>query len=106
MKIEEIEKLKKRINPHDKFLYGIIPGFIVPSVCLYFNLRKFLFNDFFISQSFNRIIHSGLLPNNLLLSIIPNLFVVFVLYKLEAFKIASGVILGAMPFLITSVFMM
>jgi hypothetical protein len=34
------------------------------------------------------------------------MFVVFILYKIEAFRFASGIILGAMPFLISAVFMM
>jgi hypothetical protein len=36
----------------------------------------------------------------------PNLVLVFVFYKTDSFKIATGVLVGAMPYLIASIFML
>jgi len=36
----------------------------------------------------------------------PNLVFVFVFYKTEGFKLASGILMGAMPYFIASIFML
>jgi len=47
-----------------------------------------------------------LLGKLLLLSAMPNLVLVFVFYKSDSFKIATGVLMGGMPYFITSIFML
>ncbi len=98
--------LKESIKPYDKFGYGIIPGILVPFILFYYLTKKhFPYVDSFTATVW-RMYDNGMLGNLLLMSIIPSMFVVFILYKIEAFRFASGIILGAMPFLISAVFMM
>lgn len=87
------------------FFYGLIPGLIMP----------ILFSWIYIHYSFSYqakfwdvidlLYHTGLLSNTLLLSAIPNLIIVYLFYKLDKFDIARGLILGAMPYFISSIFM-
>jgi hypothetical protein len=42
----------------------------------------------------------------LLLSIVPDLLMAFVFYKNDAFRLTSGTIVGGLPFLIASLFML
>jgi len=41
-----------------------------------------------------------------LLSIMPDLLFVFVFYKTDSFKIATGMMVGGMPYLVASIFML
>ena len=98
--------IKEKVQPYDRFTYGIIPGLLVP-VLLFVFLAKmhYPYVEGFTTTVW-RMYDNGMLGNHLLMSVMPSMLFVFVLYKLEAFRFASGVILGAMPFLISAIFMM
>ena len=55
----------------------------------------------------NMVIFPGVLMGKvLLLSVIPNLLLVYLFYTLDSFKLAVGMITGAMSYLIPSFFML
>lgn len=85
------------------FLLGLLMGLALPVgfICLY------LYN-FYPDEPIKEVIAfypGALLMKLLTLSIIPDLVLAFVFYKLDKFKIGAGVIAGMLPFLIASFFM-
>jgi hypothetical protein len=98
--------VKEFVRPYDKFVYGIIPGVLVPVLLFIFLCHKHYPYMSSLLVTVNMMYNNGMLGNHLLMSVMPSMFFVFILYKMEAFRFASGVILGAMPFLISAVFMM
>lgn len=87
------------------FLYGFIPGLIIPVLFSWIYINRFLSSE----ANFWDVIHflnkMGLLSKTLLLSAMPNLIIVYLFYKLDKFDIAKGLILGAMPYFISSIFL-
>ena len=93
----------KRFN---YFLYGFIPGLILPVLFMWVYLNRFYPADLTFIETLKQLYPGVLLGKILLLSIMPNLVIVFVFYKSEGFKIASGMLLGGMPYFIASIFML
>jgi hypothetical protein len=90
----------------DRFLYGFLPGIVLPVVFMWVYLDRFYPGDFTFWEIIKQIYPSALLGKLLLLSVMPNLAFVFVFYKSDSFKIAAGVLLSAMPYFIGSILMM
>jgi len=93
----------KRFN---YFLYGFIPGLILPVLFMWVYLNRFYPADLTFIETLKQLYPGVLLGKILLLSIMPNLVIVFIFYKSEGFKIASGMLLGGMPYFIASIFML
>ncbi len=88
------------------FLYGLIPGLILPILFMWIYLSRFYPADLSFFETLKLLYPSLLLGKLLLLSVMPNLILVFIFYKSDSFKIASGVLLGGMPYFIGSIFML
>lgn len=88
------------------FLYGFIPGLIVPAIFLWVYLNKFYPGDLTFIETIKQLYPGQLLGKLLMLSVMPNLALVFVFYKSDSFKIASGMMVSAMPYFIGSIFML
>ena len=88
------------------FLYGFIPGLLLPVLFLWVYLNRFYPADISFFETLKELYPGIILGKLLLLSIMPNLVIVFIFYKTEGFKIASGVLLGGMPYFIGSIFML
>ena len=88
------------------FLYGFIPGLILPVLFMWVYLYRFYPADISFFETIKQLYPGILLGKLLLLSIMPNLIIVFIFYKTEGFKIASGMLLGGMPYFIASIFML
>jgi len=88
------------------FLYGFVPGIILPVLFMWVYLNRFYPADLSFLETLKQLYPGVLLGKILLLSIMPNLVIVFVFYKSEGFKIASGMLLGGMPYFIASIFML
>ena len=88
------------------FLYGFIPGLILPVLFMWVYLNRFYPADISFFETLKQLYPGILLGKLLLLSIMPNLIIVFIFYKTEGFKIASGMLLGGMPYFIASIFML
>ncbi|MBP1677977.1 MAG: hypothetical protein H6Q20_2536 [Bacteroidetes bacterium] len=90
----------------NKFFYGFIPGIIISVVFIWIYLTGFYPNDIGIVEILKRIFPGVLFGKILLLAAMPNLIMVFVFYKQDYFKIASGFMSSAMLFVIAAIFML
>lgn len=88
------------------FLYGLIPGLILPVLFMWVYLNRFYPGDLSFLETLKQLYPGVILGKLLLLSIMPNLLFVFVFYKTENFKTATGVLTGGMPYFIASIFML
>ncbi len=88
------------------FLYGFIPGLLLPVLFLWVYLNRFYPGDLSFFEIIKQLYPGIILGKLLLLSIMLDLVLVFVFYKTDSFKIASGTLIGAMPYFIASIFML
>lgn len=73
---------------------------------LWIYLSRFYPVDLPLFEILKQLFPSVMLGKLLLLSIMPNLIGVFLFYKQDNFKPGIGMMLGALPYLITAMFMM
>ncbi len=90
----------------NKFIYGLIPGLLLPLMFMWVYLNRFYPNQISFIETIKVLWPGMLMGKLLLLSIMPNLILVFVFYKSDSFKIAAGMMIGGMPYLISSFFML
>ncbi|HJV76992.1 MAG TPA: hypothetical protein VJ602_01320 [Paludibacter sp.] len=88
------------------FLYGLVPGLLLPLAFMWAYLNRFYPGDLSFFETLKLLYPGILLGKLLLLSVMPNLVLVFVFYKSDSFKIAAGMLLGGMPYFIGSIFML
>ncbi len=88
------------------FLYGFVPGLLLPVSFIWVYLNQFYPGDLSFFETLKQLYPGVLMGKLLLLSIMPNLLLVFVFYKTDSFKIAAGMMIGGMPYLISSFFML
>ena len=88
------------------FLYGFVPGLLLPVLFMWVYLNRFYPGDMSFLETIKQLYPGIILGKLLLLSIMPNLLFVFVFYKTDSFKIATGMMLGGMPYLVASIFML
>lgn len=96
-------------SPFDKYWIGVIAGLAMPALFAYAYLVRFgLWEPMFNSIAANYIGPQlyNTLGKVLLLSVFPNLGFVFVLYRMEWWKTAKGLMIAAMLYFATSVFLM
>ena len=90
----------------NNFFYGLIPGLLLPVLFTWVYFSRLYPGDLSFLETI-KVLYPGILMGKmLLLSIMPNLILVFVFYKTESFKLASGVLIGGMPYFIASIFML
>lgn len=91
----------------NRFLYGFIPGLLLPVLFLWIYLKRFYpLEDAAFFEIIKQMFPSVMLGKLFLLSIMPNLIGVFIFYKQDNFKLGIGMMVGALPFLIMAIFMM
>ena len=88
------------------FLYGFVPGLVLPVLFMWVYLNRFYPGDMSFFETMKQLYPGIILGKLLLLSIMPNLLCVFVFYKTDSFKIATGMMVGGMPYLVASIFML
>jgi hypothetical protein len=93
----------KRFN---HFLYGFVPGLLIPVIFIWVYLNRFYPDNISFIETLKQLYPGIILGKLLLLSSMPNLVLVFVFYKSDSFKIATGVLMGGMPYFIASIFML
>jgi len=93
----------KRFN---HFFVGFVPGLIFPVLFMWIYLNRFYPADLTFLETLKQMYPSILLGKLLLLSVMPNLALVFVFYKTDSYKIASGMIVSAMPYFVGSIMML
>ena len=90
----------------NRFLYGFIPGLLIPVIFLWVYLSRFYPVDAPFFEIIRQLFPSVMLGKLFLLSIMPNLVGVFIFYKQDNFKLGIGMMMGALPFLVMAMFMM
>jgi hypothetical protein len=90
----------------NRFLYGLVPGLLLPVLFMWVYLNRFYPGDLSFINTLKSLYPGLIMGKLLLLSIMPNLIFVFVFYKTESFKLASGILLGGMPYFIVSIFLL
>lgn len=90
----------------NKFFYGFIPGLIIPVLFMWVYLNKFYPHNLSFFEIIKELYPGVLFGKLLLLSVMPNLALVFVFYKSDSFKLATGLLVSAMPYFIASVLML
>jgi hypothetical protein len=90
----------------NRFLYGFVPGLLLPVVFMWVYLNRFYPGDLSFIDTLKNLYPGLIMGKLLLLSIMPNLIFVFVFYKTESFKLASGILLGGMPYFIVCIFLL
>ena len=88
------------------FLYGLVPGLLLPVLFMWVYLNRFYPENVSFLETIKQFYPGIILGKLLLLSIMPDLLFVFVFYKTDSFKIATGMMIGGMPYLVASIFML
>lgn len=91
---------------YNHFLYGFVPGLLLPVAFMWAYLNRFYPNDLAFWETIKQLYPGAILGKLFLLSIMPDLLLVFVFYKSDSFKIATGLLMGGMPYFIASIFML
>ena len=84
----------------DRYWIGFLLGLVLPAAfgLMYINGH----NLWYVLQAVNWQA-GGVLSKLLLVSVFPNLALVFVFYTTDTWRLSKGVLMGAMPYLIASV---
>jgi hypothetical protein len=90
----------------NRFLYGFVLGLILPILFIWLYLSVNYPSDFSFFEIIQLLFPSVLLGKILLLSITPNLIGVFIFYKQDSFKLGIGILIAALPFLLSAMFML
>jgi hypothetical protein len=76
----------------------------LPALVGYIYIERF--NLWYTFQAFDLDLVGGILSKVLQVGIFPNLALLFVFYTLEMWRLAKGVLLSALPYLIASIALM
>ena len=83
----------------DKYWIGIVLGLIMPAVVGYLYIDQM--NLWYALQTFQ--FESGSLLNKLLLvCVFPNMAFLYVFYLTDTWRLAKGVLIGALPYIMAS----
>ncbi|MFV0470445.1 MAG: hypothetical protein ACK5L7_00215 [Paludibacteraceae bacterium] len=90
----------------NNFFLGLVIGLVLPVVFIWFYLYKFFPSEKETWEIVKQLYPSTVLGKLLLLSIVPDLAVVFVFYKQDTFRVAGGIMISAVLYLIAAVIVM
>ena len=79
-------------------------GLIIPVVIGYIYIERF--NLWYTFEAFNMDLMGGILGRIVQVGIFPNLALLFVFYTMELWKLAKGILIAALPYLIASIILM
>lgn len=85
---------------------GLLIGLILPALFIWAYIVRFYPSDDSAWEILKKLYPSVVLGKLLMLSIVPDLAVVFIFYKQDSFRIAGGVMMGAILYLISSIVIM
>ena len=84
----------------DRYWIGIVLGLILPAVVCFVYID--LMNLWYPLQSLQ--FHAGgILSKLLMVSVFPDLALIFVFYTTDTWRLAKGVLVGAMPYILASI---
>ncbi len=96
--------MKINIARFNHFFYGFIPGLFIPVGFMWLYLNRFYPSNSGFIETIQHLYPGAIFSKLLMLSIIPNLILVFIIYKTDSFKLATGIMLGGIPYLLFSIF--
>lgn len=79
-------------------------GLALPALIGYIYIERF--NLWYTFEAFNMDLMGGILGRIVQVGIFPNLALLFVFYTMELWKLAKGVLIAALPYLIASIILM
>lgn len=83
----------------DRYWIGIVLGVVLPAVVCFVYID--LMNLWYPLQSLQ--FHAGgILSKLLMVSVFPDLALIFVFYTTDTWRLAKGVLVGAMPYILAS----
>ncbi len=84
----------------DKYWIGILIGLLLPAVfgLLYINAN----NLWYALQTF-RFTMGSVLNKLLLVSVFPDLALIFVFYSIDTWRLSKGVLIGALPYVLAAI---
>ena len=88
------------ITKLDKYWIGILLGVILPTLVGYFYLERF--NLWYTFEVFNWELMRPILGRVCQIGIFPNLAFIFVFYTLETWRLAKGLLICTLPYIIAS----
>ena len=99
-----VQWIKPLTQKFDKYWIGILLGLALPALVGYIYIDRF--NLWYTFEAFDMDLMGGILSKILQVGIFPNLALLFVFYTLEMWRLAKGVLLAALPYLIASIIFM
>ena len=88
----------------DKYWIGILLGLALPALVGWVYIERF--NLWYTFETFDWDLMRPILGRICQVGVFPNMALLFVFYTLEWWKLAKGVLLAAIPYLIASIFFM
>lgn len=86
---------------YDHYWVGILIGLLLPGLFAFAYIERM--NLWYALETFQ--FAQGTILNKLLLvSIFPNLALIFVFYQLDLWQVSKGVLIGAMPYMLASLY--
>lgn len=95
-----------KLHRHNRFIYGFVPGLVFPLLFVVLYLKRFYPLDIPIREILVQLFPSVILGKLLLLSIVPNLLLVFIFYKQDTFRLGIGMMIGGMVYLALAMYML
>ena len=83
----------------DRYWIGILVGFLIPAA---FELRYIEVINLWYPLQTLQFQAGGVLSKLLLVSVFPDLALIFVFYTTDTWRLAKGVLCGAMPYILAS----
>ena len=77
---------------------------MLPSIVGYVYIERF--NLWYTFEAFDMDLMGNILGKILQIGIFPNLALIFVFYTMEVWRLAKGVLIGALPYLLASIVFM
>lgn len=87
----------------DKYWIGILVGLILPALFGYLYIERM--NLWYTLDMFGVKSMAGLIGKLIVVAIFPNAALFFVFYTLDTWKLAKGIIIGALPYMLTAVWL-
>ncbi len=99
-----VRLIKQPTQRFDKYWIGILLGLALPVLVGYIYIERF--NLWYTFEAFDMALMGPILGKIMQVGIFPNLALLFVFYTMEVWKLAKGVLIGALPYLIASIALM
>lgn len=99
-----VRLIKQPTQRFDKYWIGILLGLALPVLVGYIYIERF--NLWYTFEAFDMALMGPILGKIMQVGIFPNLALLFVFYTMEVWKLAKGVLIGALPYLIGSIALM